>query len=131
MKFDRNTVLGFVILAALFFGYFYYTNREQASSRKAKMEKLAKEQAITDSINKLNKPLQDSLSRVQDSVTKKNIVGIFTDTLEKATEELVVVENEVMRITFTTKGGQPKKVELKNFKGPDSNLVRLASTDHD
>ena len=24
MKFDRNTVIGFVILAALFFGYFYY-----------------------------------------------------------------------------------------------------------
>ena len=31
MKFDRNTVIGFVILAALFFGYFFYTNQEQTA----------------------------------------------------------------------------------------------------
>ncbi len=31
MNFDRNTVIGFVVLAALFFGYFYYNNKEQAS----------------------------------------------------------------------------------------------------
>ena len=34
MKFDRNTVIGFVILAALFFGYFFYTNQEQAAYQK-------------------------------------------------------------------------------------------------
>ena len=36
MKFDRNTVIGFVVLAALFFGYFYYTNKEQATYKKEK-----------------------------------------------------------------------------------------------
>lgn len=131
MKFDRNTVLGFVILAALFFGYFYYTNREQAASRKAKLEKLAAEKKIQDSINLVNKPRQDSLNKIRDSADKKEIVGIFQDTTVVDTEQLVVTENELVRITFTTKGGQPKKVELKKFKGRDSNWVRLASTDFD
>jgi YidC/Oxa1 family membrane protein insertase len=36
-----------------------------------------------------------------------------------------------MKITFTTKGGQPKKVELLKYKGPDSLPVRLASSDFD
>ncbi len=131
MKFDRNTVLGFVILAVLFFGYFYYTNREQAASNKQKREQALIEKRIKDSIDLVNKPLQDSLNKIRDSATKKEIVGIFKDTLAKETEQLVVAENELMRVTFTTKGGQPEKIELKNYKGRDSNWVRLASTDFD
>lgn len=131
MKFDRNTVIGFVVLAGLFFGYFYFTNKQQADYRKQKNEKLAKEQHIKDSIDLLNKPLQDSLNRIKDSAVQKNIAGVFQDTAVKGTEQLVIVENDLIRVTFTTKGGQPKKVELKKFKGQDSNLVKLAGTDFD
>ncbi len=130
MKFDRNTVLGFVILAALFFGYFYFTNKQQSESRKQKAEKLAQEQLIKDSIDKLNKPLQDSLNKLADSAVQKNIAGIFQDTVI-GTEQLVILQNELIIVTFSSKGGQPKKVELKNYKGQDSSLVRLASTDFD
>jgi len=130
MKFDRNTVLGFVILAALFIGYFYFTNKQQAESRKQKAELLKKEQHVKDSIDELNKPLQDSLNKIRDSVTQKNVAGIFRDTA-KGTEQLLSFENELIKVTFSTKGGQPKKVELKKFKGLDSNLVKLAGTDFD
>ena len=40
MNFDRNTVIGFVVLALLFFGYFYYNNQEAA---KYKLENARKE----------------------------------------------------------------------------------------
>ena len=33
-----------------------------------------------------------------------------------------------IKVAFSNKGGQPKSVELKNFKAPDSNNVKLAST---
>ena len=130
MKFDRNTLLGFVILAALFFGYFFYTNKEQSAYKKQQAQKLAKERTIQDSIAKINKPIQDSLNKIGDSVTQKNVAGIFRDTA-KGIEQLVTLENELIKVTFSTKGGQPKKVELKNFKGQDSNLVKLAGTDFD
>ncbi len=131
MKFDRNTVLGFVILALLFFGYFYFTNKEQADYNKQKVEKAKQEQRVRDSINLVNKPLQDSLNRITDSVTKQQITGIFQDTTGKSQEQTVVLENEMLKLTFTTKGGQVAKVELKNFKGPDSNLVKIGGTDFD
>ena len=130
MKFDRNTVLGFVILAALFFGYFFYTNKEQSAHKKQQAEKQAKQQAIQDSIAKINKPIQDSLNKIRDSVTQKNMTGIFQDTAV-ASEQLITLQNDLIKVTFTSKGGQPKKVELKNFKGQDSNLLKLASTDFD
>ena len=60
MNFDRNTVLGFVVLALLFFGYFWYTNKEQATLRK--------QQARIDSIANANKPKADTLTFRNDSV---------------------------------------------------------------
>jgi YidC/Oxa1 family membrane protein insertase len=130
MKFDRNTVLGFVVLAGLFFGYFYFTNKQQSEYRKQKAAEAKAQQAKEDSIKLANKPLQDSLNKIRDSVTKKEITGIFRDTT-KGTEQLVTLQNELIKVTFTTKGGQPKKVELKNYKGQDSNLLKLAGTDFD
>ena len=40
---------------------------------------------------------------------------------------LLTVENEVLRITFTNKGGQPGKVELKKYKSIDGTLVTLGA----
>ena len=131
MKFDRNTVLGFVILAALFFGYFYFTNKEQSAVRKQKEI----EKAYKDSVLNANRPKQDSVAMFTDSLHSDSI-GRITKAGEfqggaAGTEQLVVVENELIKVTFTTKGGQPKKVELKNYKGGDSTLVKLAATDFD
>ncbi len=130
MKFDRNTVLGFVILAALFFGYFYYTNQGEAELRKKK----ARELAIKDSIETANRA-KDTTSYARDTVNNDSINAVTKAGHFKGgtggPEQTVTLENEVMKVTFTTKGGQPKKVELKQFKGRDSNWVRLASTDFD
>jgi YidC/Oxa1 family membrane protein insertase len=131
MKFDRNTVIGFVILAGLFFGYFYFTNKQQSEYRKQQAEKQKKEKAIQDSINLVNKPKQDSLNRIADSVAKITKVGNFQAAIKDTTEKMVVAENELMKVTFTNKGGQVKKVELKKFKGLDSSEVKLAASSFD
>jgi len=127
MNFDRNTVIGFVVLALLFVGYFWYTSKEQAAFRV--------EKARQDSIANANKPKGDTAAlRIQttknDSIAKVKSGGGF----QKATidsERLLVIESNVLKITFSTKGGQPKKVQLKKFKGLDSTPVKLASTDFD
>ncbi len=128
MKFDRNTVLGFVILALLFFGYFWTTSREQAASRK----KNEREKFVKDSIARTR---IDTLAVKQDSIKvekEKTIAntGVFNNAAD-STERLVAVENDLIRVTFTNKGGQVKKVELKNHRGQDSNLVKLAGSDFD
>jgi YidC/Oxa1 family membrane protein insertase len=127
MNFDRNTVIGFVVLAALFFGYFYYNNKEQAAMRM--------EQARLDSIANVNKPRPDTL-RMQadaakaDSVDRINKAGDFQGAAA-GTEELVIVDNDLFKIAFTNKGGQPKWIELKKFKNMDSGHVKLAATEFD
>lgn len=127
MKFDRNTVLGFVILAALFIGYFIYNSKEQAAYQKQK--------AIEDSIANIGKPKHDTLAQKIDSAradTMNRIANAGTFKEEaNGTEQLVYVENELIKVAFTSKGGQPKWVELKKYKSQDSSLVKLAASDFD
>ena len=129
MNFDRNTVIGFVVLALLFFGYFYYINREQAATRQKK--------AIEDSIANVNKPkslidttVQKKIAAVNDSIAKTAAAGQYQKSIT-GREELIYVENDVFKVAFTPKGAQPKWVELKNFKDQDGSLVRLGSSDFD
>ena len=127
MNFDRNTVIGFVVLAALFFGYFFYTNQEQATYRK--------EQARIDSIANAGKPKPDTLAQKIDSV-KADSIGRITDagnfqSAANGIEQLTEVNTDLFKIVFTNKGGQPKWIELKKYKNMDSGHVKLAASDFD
>ncbi|MFX8704289.1 YidC/Oxa1 family insertase periplasmic-domain containing protein, partial [Acinetobacter baumannii] len=42
------------------------------------------------------------------------------------TETLQVIENDLMKVTFTNKGAQIKSVELKNYKDGNGKQVILA-----
>ncbi|MFN2437594.1 MAG: membrane protein insertase YidC [Chitinophagaceae bacterium] len=127
MNFDRNTIIGFIVLALLFIGYFFYTTKEQQAYQKLK--------AKQDSVIHSNKPKPDTIALKQDSVRidsfqKLTKAGRFSGA-DTGSEKLKIVETEVMNIAFTNKGGQPRWVELKIFKAPDSSNVRLASTEFD
>jgi YidC/Oxa1 family membrane protein insertase len=130
MNFDRNTVLGFIVLGFLFVGYFLYTSKEQQAYQQ-QIAKQKAEQARKDSVAYANRPrptMQDSLRL--DSQNKVQQAGGF-QTAALGTEQITVVETDLLKIGFTNKGGQPKWVMLKNFKGSDSTNVKLASSDFD
>jgi YidC/Oxa1 family membrane protein insertase len=128
MNFDRNTILGFVLMMVLLFGYIFFTNRQSASLQKEK-------QRVADSIAKIEaskRKTADTARLPKDSVQQQVTVnqqaaGGFN---AAATEQVVVVENSLMKIGFTSKGGFPKYVELKNFKKYDSSSVVLGGVGH-
>jgi len=127
MKFDRNTVIGFSLLAILFFLFFYFNNKQQAEHQKQQQIEKARE----DSIVRANQPKVDSnIVRQQQAVadSQNNIsqAGRFPNAAN-GTEAITTVENELFKISFSNKGGQPVGVELKKFKGIDSLPVKLAA----
>ncbi|TMI63398.1 MAG: membrane protein insertase YidC [Bacteroidetes bacterium] len=134
MNFDRNTIIGFALLGVLFVGFFWINSRDQKKNQAIQLEILQKKQR-EDSIKKANAPKVDSAtakidSLHADSANKISKAGNFQNAIT-GTEKITVVENDLLRISFTNKGGRPKFVELKNFKTRDSNLVKLAGTDYD
>lgn len=108
---DRNTLIGFLLLGLLFFGYFYYSKQGQLAYQK-------EQERITDSLNRLRPPVDTSTQTAQadtQTVPLRHVVpGVVQDSSAK--EELHTLESEVFKIAFTNKGGQPSTVELKKFK---------------
>jgi YidC/Oxa1 family membrane protein insertase len=123
MKTDKNTVIGFVLLAGLFFVYFWYTSKQQN-------EIAAYKQKFDDSVAmvKANAQKAAALNTVQiiDS-TKKDATGlaVVVDTLK---EQIAVLENDLIKVAFTNKGGQVASVTLKKYKNSKKELVQLGDS---
>lgn len=126
MSMDRNTVIGFVLLAVLLFLYLFL-------STKGTQEIEAQKQAQADSLARVQ-ARQDSIGRKRDSVvfsappdsTKKGFErGMYGQ------EQLVTVENDLVKVIFTSKGGQPKSVTLKKYNSYENGAVVLLNTAFD
>ena len=63
----------------------------------------------------------------ENSVAQTAAAGNFQNS-NNVTEQLTVIDNELIKITFSNKGAQVKKVELKKYKSFDSANVILAGT---
>ena len=123
MKTDKNTVIGFVLLAVLFFVYFWYTSKQQN-------EIAAYKQKFDDSVAmvKANAEKAAALNTVAliDS-SKKDATGmtVVADTLK---EQIAILENDLIKVAFTNKGGQVAGVTLKKYTNSKKELVQLGDS---
>ena len=112
MKKDKMPIIGAVLLGVLFIAFFWMTNKQQqqfARQEKMKQDSIARVEAAK------IKPANVADSLKIDSVNKMQAAGGFTSA-GVGSESLVVLENDLLKATFSSKGGQLKKVELKKFK---------------
>jgi YidC/Oxa1 family membrane protein insertase len=96
---DRNSIIGFVLIALLLFAYFTWF---------APSPEVVKQPLAQDSL--AIKPRQDSIllpSTSQDTV--------FNQTAD-VKEETITLENNDIRIAFSNKGAVIREAELKNYK---------------
>ena len=122
MGMDKNTLIGFALIGALFIGMFMINSRSKAAYE-------TEQKRISDSIM-ATKPKIDSAAVKTDAIKADSLrvagetKGFVQDTVKP---ELIAFENDVMKVTFNTKGAQPAIVELKKYKKYDSTQVRLQS----
>jgi YidC/Oxa1 family membrane protein insertase len=117
---DRNTVIGFILLAVLLFLYLYLSTK---SSQELQRQETAKQ----DSIARVHR-VADSTRIANDTSSRATLDSTISAPVSK---QLLTVENEVLKIVFSNKGGQPESVELKNYKSFDSTLIKLGATAFD
>lgn len=127
MKADKNTIIGFALLGILFFLFFWYSNRQAEAFRQY-------DEHIKDSTAKANAALKPKVDTVtakllaaqKDSSDKMAQSGTLTNAAF-GTEQTSVIENNLIKVTFTNKGGRVKNVELKNYKSHDGSQVLLGN----
>jgi YidC/Oxa1 family membrane protein insertase len=123
MGMDRNTIIGFVLLGVLLFIYLFTSTKNNQQLERQRLRE-------ADSIAALRKQ-QEALHVTQDSVKVKVASGDSLTGFNKAiggTEKLLTVENSLLKIVFSNKGGQPREVVLKHFKLYDSSLVKIVDS---
>ncbi|MFY7964953.1 MAG: membrane protein insertase YidC [Chitinophagaceae bacterium] len=127
MKLDKNTVIGFTLLAILFFTFFWYNNNQQQAYLKFKKHQ---DDSIA-AVNAKNAPKIDSIkakmqAAQEDSARQIEKAGRLVNAAI-GTEQTTTIESDLLKVTFTNKGGRIKFVELKNYKSFDGKNVKLGA----
>jgi YidC/Oxa1 family membrane protein insertase len=121
---DKNTVTGFILLALLTVAYVLYSSNEQKKFQEAQKIEAAKtekkEKIIKDSISKSELIKPDSIIVAE----KSKQLGSFSN-FAVGEDRLIKVETDESIYTFSSKGGDIKSIELKNFKTYDKQPLLL------
>ena len=137
---DRNTLIGIILIAAILIGYSILT--------KPSSEEIAERQRVADSIRIVNAREEAEKERMAaeynelDTLARKEATtvtaapdspqtadyGVFS-ALAEGQEELYVLENDVLKLTVSSKGGRPLIAELKQYLRYDSMPVILFDGD--
>ncbi|MEX1132048.1 MAG: YidC/Oxa1 family insertase periplasmic-domain containing protein, partial [Flavobacteriales bacterium] len=154
---DRNSIIGFILIAAILIGYTWYTmpspeevariQREQDSLATLTIEKQGRD-AETQLDERRVAPLPDTLStaviRDADDVPMDSLEASMADSLRRAaagqrfglfaaaaegTNEEVVIENDRLQISISTHGARPSVIRLKEYTTYHQTPLLLADPD--
>ena len=126
---DKNSVIGFVLIAAIFLGFTVFENKRAAkyAEVKAQQDSIALAQMPFDSSSVVSLGESSEGASVANNVT----APVYKDScLQAASDvnsvpEIVVLENSKIRIQLTTKGAQPYSVKVKDYYNYDSTELYL------
>lgn len=143
---DKNTIIGFVLIAAILIGYSFWMapSKEELAERQRKSDSIAhvrESQRISDSIRiaqelallerqrlQTTESSNDSLNQQSNYLAKREKYSVFANASE-GVEQSWLIENNVLRLMIDSKGGFPKQVELKDYYTWDSLPLLLFDSD--
>ena len=129
---DKKTIIGLLLMVAVFIGFSVYQsneaekynekvkayNEQQAEIKRAEEERLAK-------LNELSpeqKQMRDSLAKVEEELARLNTAksdilnyGEQLIAARDAEAETFSVENDLLKVDFSTRGGKITNVTLKEY----------------
>ena len=120
MNTDKNTVIGFVLLAGLFFIYFWYTNKQQT-------EMAAYKKHFDDSVAMIKASAEKAVA-LQNSVPLDSAKVTGVKNIDTVKEEFTYLENDLVTVKFSNRGGQVAEVTLKKYTNYKKELVKLGDS---
>ena len=141
---DKKSITGIAIVAVLFLGFAYFNSKQQEKYQR----ELAAYQARQDSLAALNAPVRLAPAPDSTSLTagapddaamsmpeaeyrrRSELLGDALAEAHAAEAAEIVAENDVMKVTFSTRGGQVTDVVLKDYtryapRGERNEPIRL------
>ena len=125
---DKNSVIGIILIFVVLVvaTIINKPSQEQIEAAKRRQDSIAVVEAEKAIIEKEKREVIDTLPAVADSASSEKIMQQKIDQLgvfgaaSVGEEKFYTLENNLIKITFTNKGGRIYSVELKNFTTYDS-----------
>lgn len=121
---DKNTVIGLVLIFAIIVGFSWLNrpNEEQIEAQKRYRDSIQKVELAKAQQAALLEELQQQKANTDTLVNAEVAKQFFGNFSESAVgeEQFVTVENDLLKLVFTTKGGRIYSAELKEYKTHDS-----------
>jgi len=149
---DRNTIIGFVLIAAVVIGFSLLNKPSEEQ-----LQQQAEQRRYRDSIEYVQKQQFETELKLQDSIknTKEkeelstpsfvdvaktpstspedfnatDSVSTTVDKIEEVKEQIISLENEVIKIDFSTKGAQMARAYLKGYDTYTGDSLYLFNND--
>ena len=133
---DKNSLIGFVLIAVIMMGFFGYQSRQVKKQQEyqAQLDSIAAAEAYAqyqlDSAWRAEHP-EAALAEdaVSPAVAPAQQVAVYSDSLLNAAAladaSFVTLENEKLEVKFTTRGGQPWSVRVKDYYNYDKSDLYL------
>ena len=139
---NKNSLIGTVLICLLFFGYMWVSQPtpEQIEAQRRYQDSIAQAQreAVVDSVAQAElaalqndsttiAPMDSAAVAAQDSIQNVRLFQTYGN-LASATqgeEQLITLENDVLRLQISTKGGQIKAATLKQYDDYQGNTLEL------
>lgn len=120
---DRNTLTGLLLMTIILIGFSFYMQPSELELQQLKKQEDSIKAA---SANSANTVAIDSIQKENDSTKIASLdTSNVLSTATAGNEELVVIENEKIKATISTKGGSIVSVELKEYKTWDKKPLYL------
>lgn len=128
---DRNTIIGIVLIFAVLIGFSYLNkpSKDEIEAMKHRQDSIAQVEAQAQQEAEARSKLksvqeEDTLATtgMSDSARVRDALDRFGAFGQAASgdEKLITLENNLMKIQVSTKGGKIRSVELKNYQTYDS-----------
>jgi YidC/Oxa1 family membrane protein insertase len=127
-RMDRNTIIGFLLIFGLLIAWqqFMKPSEQQLAAEQQLQDSLRQEQLKADSLAALQAitqpandvPADSTQAAVKDSLMQTQLAGTFGPfaTAAAGKEQTVTLENDLLRLAVSTKGGRIVEAEVKNYK---------------
>ena len=125
---DKNSIIGFVLIAAIFIGFTFFQTKQ--ARKRAELQAQLDSVALVESLARQAAEADRTVSLPDSAAAPQAApVAIYKDSLlesaSHAQEQIVTLENSKIKVQFTTRGAQPYAVQVKDYKNYDSTDLYL------
>lgn len=135
---DKNSIIGLTVIAGILIGWMLLTkpSQEEIAQQQHIRDSLAQAEAIAQKAAMVQNAeksanIADSITVLSDSAKAEILKSAYGEFANAASgsKETISLENDLMKLSVSTKGGRIESVQLKNYKTHEGKPLVLFNAD--